>query len=193
MSNPFKGFAAAGGSLVAASALMLVGTTSDDYQAQVDQLYGNYGDQWESHPSRLSTTRSFPTTQARVLPVEDIQLHQGVMDGLERLGEEFAMPHLIQPDGEDISRAASAGIPAELGEALNIAGQLAALAQFKCSLGGETAFFIETEVMLEPLAAVFASHEDATSSSLSTTLQRGGDAETRVCRFGKAAMARLER
>lgn len=182
--NPFKGLATAGGGLVAASALMLLVTTSDDFSSQVDQLYGDYGQEWSSRPADKNALRSVTSTFKKSLSAEDSALHAGVKQGLDRLGDDFILPNLAA------DKSLSSDEAAEKADLLT-AGQIAAISHFKCSLEGNPEFFNQTLSMLEKLQPNLLEAGDETSKSLSASFARSGDAETKVCRFSKAVISRV--
>ena len=187
-SNPLRGLATGGG-MVAASALMLMVTTSDDYQAQIDQLYGAYGESWSSMPAKQTVTRSTTSPFKHALSAEDSALHAGVTAGLNKLEDDFSLLNLA----EKSSLSGTDSLDETLAEHLNIAGQLAALSHFKCSLGANPAYFTETVILLEELEPAFLAATDETSKALSSTLQRKGSTETKVCRFSKQVISRVSR
>lgn len=186
-SNPMRGFATAGGSLVAASALVLMVSTTDQYDTQLDELYGDYGSQWQSSPAPQSTTRSVGGALKKALSIEDLLLREGVVDGLNKLGPQFVISHLSSADSDNWSD----DIDRDLEVTLDAVGQIAAISFYKCSLGAEAGYFDQTLSLLLNLQPTLAKATDQTSQAISKSLQRSGDAETKVCRVSKLIIARV--
>lgn len=186
-SNPLKGFAAAGGSMVAASALMFMVSTTDQFDAELDRLYGDYGTQWQSSPVRQSTTRSVSGVLKKALSIEDLVLREGVVGGLEKLGPNFAINNLASADSDNWSN----NIDRELENVLDVLGQLAAISYYKCSLGAEAGYFDQTVSIISHLQPTLTQAADQTSQAISANLQRSGDAETKVCRLSKLVIERV--
>ena len=187
--NPFKGIATAGSGLATAAVLMLMITTSSDPQSQIDDLYSHYGNQWQAMPAELTATRSFATSDKKVLSAEDIIVRDGVASGLATLGDKFKVPGLIEANTDEPGNAIT--IDEDLTSALKVVGQLAALSNFKCSLGAEAGYFVETLVLLESLQPTFEQSQSATSQSIVKNLKRTGDEETKVCRISKQLIERV--
>jgi len=207
--NPLRGFATAGGSLVAASALMLMVTTTGDYQSQVDKLYGEHGAQWHSLPAEQTSTRSVTSTLKKPLSNEELALLGGVSDGLNNLGEKFSIVNLAhsaspltkqdaspltKQDASPLTKqdaSHSTEIDDELRDALNALGQIAALGHFKCSLGASDEYFSASMALVEKLQPSFEIGADETSLAIRNNLARAGDAETRICRLSKLVIERV--
>ena len=168
---------------------MLMVTTTDNYQAELDQLYGDYGGQWQNNPAPQSVTRSTSSAIKKELTIEDLLLREGVVAGLDRLGSEFTLVNLASADSkhwaDDIDR--------DVENALDATGQIAAISYFKCSLGAEDGYFDKTLVMLEQLQPALAKGTGDASGEITKTLQRSGDAETKICRLSKRVVERVSK
>ena len=116
-----KSFSTAGGGLIAASALMVIITTSHDYDSQLDALYDDYGSEWSSVPASKMPTRSVTSILKKKLSPEDSVLSTGVTSGLERLGENVTINNLNH------SLTPFQNLDSDLQEGLKAAGEMLSL------------------------------------------------------------------
>lgn len=189
--NPLGGLTAAGGGLVAASALFFMVLSPGGLEGQLNDLYEGHGGQWSERPAAVSLTRDLGRDSMRVLNAEDSALSEGVQEGLAALGPEFKL-HRLLPASE--AEPAPESTRKSL-QTLRAAGKLAAISYFKCSLVAEPEYFERALELQNALAKKLAESGDATSQALRETLQqtraRGNDAETQVCGFGETVVDRV--
>lgn len=192
-SNPLQGLAAGGGLAAAALAVVVVINMPTQYDSGVDQLYDSYGQQWQSLPSQVLPTRSNLTRAQKVeLSAADKALKSGIKKGLDRLGDAFVLQQVNDfTDIQDLDSVRSA-LDTEQYQLLEAVGQAATLSFFKCSLGSNSDYYDATLAYLESTVSKLATYSDSTSELLKETLQRSGDSETRVCRFSKRVVKRVE-
>ena len=74
---------------------------------------------------------------------------------------------------------------------LDTAGQLAILGHFKCSLGADDAYFVETASALLALQPAIAAQSDDTALALNQRISDVASDKTKVCRFSKAVIQRV--
>lgn len=188
--NPFKLAPVGGGLAAAALVIFLVGTPTD-YQGQVDGLYNDYGQQWQGIPGTSVQTRSLTKPQAPVLTAQDEVLKLGIQQGLQRLGRGFSL-HSLSPQPSSEVMETHAGLDKEQFNALQAAGQLAALSYFKCVVGATSGFFDNALVLQKALK--LDQYDDEASQQLASALQKSEStesAETTVCRFSTVAIKRV--
>lgn len=189
--NPFAGMATAGGGFATAAAvLFLVFSGQPEYQKNIDGLYSDFGDSWQSMPApRISKRGVTPATQVE-LSAYDQALQDGMLEGLQLLGPEFFLQGL---DVQQEQLQGNQGLENDQYAALKLSGKAAAISHFKCHLESEDDYFVRAMLSLEGLQPELAKQLDGTSTALQRTIARKGSARDRVCRFSRVVVDRLSK
>ncbi len=180
-----------GTGFAAAAALVLMVNINNQQVTDVDGLYTQYGQHWQTMPDMPLPTRSLGNLFAPAKSKQRQALETGIAFGLDMLGTQFIIEGVETEKLARVSQQES-GLDRTEYSAFYDAGRLAALSHFRCQLNDSSQFYVTAQVATDSVVASLTQVASQEAKTLVQTYQSGQSERDAVCSFASGAIGLLK-